>query len=132
METPLPRAVLIVDDHLPTTKVMVRLVEARGFRVLMANSIAQARAVAAANDIGFLISDLGLPDGNGGELMKELHDRLGIVGAALTGYGMESDVVHARDMGFVMHLTKPIQISDLDKVLEVAKRELESRRPPAK
>jgi DNA-binding response OmpR family regulator len=95
--------------------------------VLTAHSLAEARALAAQHDIGFLISDLGLPDGNGGDLMKELHDRLGIVGAALTGYGTESDVAHARSMGFVLHLTKPIQITDLDKVLAVARRELETR-----
>jgi CheY-like chemotaxis protein len=128
-ENPPPRPVLIVDDHAATTKVMVRLVEARGFRVLTAHSLAEARAVAAAHDIGFLISDLGLPDGNGGDLMKELHDRLGIVGAALTGYGMDADVLHAKSMGFVMHLTKPIQIHDLEKVLAVARQELAARRP---
>lgn len=124
MDCPPDRPILLVEDHLPTTKVLVRLVQARGFRVLTAHSLAEARAVAAANDIGFLISDLGLPDGNGTELMKELRDRLGIVGVALTGYGMDADVAHAKEAGFVLHLTKPIQIGDLEKALVLAKAEL--------
>jgi CheY-like chemotaxis protein len=118
------RPLLIVEDHPQTTRVLVRLVEARGFNVLSAHSLAEARALVAAHDIGFLISDLGLPDGNGGDLMKELRDRLGISGVALTGYGMDADIAHAREMGFALHLTKPIQIGDLEKALVLAKAEL--------
>lgn len=128
MEKSAPRPILIVEDHPQTVKVLVRLVEARGFRVLAAHSLAQAREVAAAHDIGFLISDLGLPDGNGGELMQELRDRLGIAGVALTGYGMDADVSLAKQAGFILHLTKPIQIGDLEKVLVLAKAEL--AKPP--
>lgn len=124
METTPARPILIVEDHPQTVKVLARLVEARGFRVLTAHSVTQARAVAAANDIGFLISDLGLPDGNGGELMRELRDQLGIAGVALTGYGMDADVADARRSGFILHLTKPIQIGDLEKALALARQEL--------
>lgn len=119
-----PRSVLIVEDHLQTTRVLVRLVEARGFKVLTAHSLAEARALAAQHDIGFLISDLGLPDGNGCDLMKEFHDRLGISGVALTGYGMDADIAHAHAMGFTLHLTKPVQIGDLEKALALARTEL--------
>src|SRR3954469_2120943 len=98
------RSLLIVEDHLQTTKVLVRLVEARGFHVLPAHSLTEDRALPAEHDIGFLISDLGLPDGNGGDLMKELHERLGISGVALTGYGMDADIAQAREMGFALHL----------------------------
>lgn len=132
MDQPPPPAILVVEDHRQTTQVMVRLVEARGFRVVAAHSLAEARAIAAVHDIGFLISDLGLPDGNSGELMKELHDRLGIVGVALTGYGMDADVAQARAMGFILHLTKPIQIGDLEKALVLARAELAKPRPGKK
>ncbi len=127
------RSILIVEDHAQTASIMVRLVEARGFRALSARSLVEARRHAEQADIGFLISDLGLPDGDGGELMKELHARHGIKGVAITGYGMEADVAHAKKAGFALHLTKPIQISDLEKVLALARRELAkpSRRNPA-
>jgi DNA-binding response OmpR family regulator len=126
------RFLLIVEDHLQTTKVLKRLVEARGFKVLTAHSLVEARALAEKNDIGFLISDLGLPDGHGGELMKELHERFGLSGVALTGYGMEADVAQAREMGFILHLTKPIQIGDLEKALTLARTELSKPRRPKK
>lgn len=122
-------ALLIVEDHLQTSKVLGRLIEARGFNVRTASTLAEARMIAAEHDIGFLFSDLGLPDGNGGDLMKEFHERYGISGVALTGYGLEADVAHARNMGFVLHLTKPIQISDLEEALQLAKVELEKPRP---
>jgi CheY-like chemotaxis protein len=118
------RSILIVEDHVPTTKVMVRLVEARGFKVFAAHSLTQAREIAGKQDIGFVISDLGLPDGNGGDLMRELQQRFGLAGAALTGYGMDADIAQAQQSGFVMHVTKPIQIGDLDKVLALATSEL--------
>jgi CheY-like chemotaxis protein len=127
-----PRPLLIVEDHVQTTKVLVRLVEARGFEVLSAQSLTEARALAAKHDIGFLISDLGLPDGNGGDLMRELHERLGISGVALTGYGMDADIAQAREMGFTLHLTKPIQIGDLEKALVLARAELAKPAPRKK
>lgn len=130
METTPSRPILIVEDHPQTVKVLARLVEARGFPVLTAHSLTQAREITAANDIGFLISDLGLPDGNGGELMKELRDGRGIAGVALTGYGMEADVAEAKKSGFILHLTKPIQIGDLEKALALAKVELAKLMPP--
>jgi ActR/RegA family two-component response regulator len=126
------RFLLIVEDHVQTTKGLRRLVEARGFQALTASSLAEARAAAEKHDIGFLISDLGLPDGNGGDLMKEFHERFGISGVALTGYGMDADVAHAREMGFVLHLTKPIQIGDFEKALVIAKAELAKPRPAKK
>jgi CheY-like chemotaxis protein len=125
------RPLLIVEDHLQTTKVLARLLESRGFRVLAAHSLAEARALVAQHDVGFLISDLGLPDGNGGDLMKELHERLGISGVALTGYGMDGDIAHAREVGFALHLTKPIQVGELEKALVLARAEL-ARPSPAK
>ena len=119
-----PRQVLLVEDDPQTTQVMARLMRARGFPVRVACSLAEARRCAAQGNIGFLISDVGLSDGSGCELMAELRDSLGLQGVAISGYGMEADVTRSREAGFVLHLTKPIQISDLDRVLELARREL--------
>ena len=49
------------------------------------------------------LSGATVPDGNGADLMKELHVRLGISGVAVTGYGMDADIAHAREMGFALH-----------------------------
>lgn len=124
-----PRYILLVEDHAETAKVMARLVRARGFPVLMATSLAEARGLARSHEIGFVISDLGLADGDGCELMAELHQKLGVNGAAVSGFGMETDLERTRGAGFILHLVKPIQVDQLEKLLIVARRELDAPPP---
>ena len=66
-----------------------------------------------AEKFDLVVSDLGLPDGDGRDLMKELHDRDGLSGIAISGYGMEEDIEKSRAAGFAEHLTKPIQMQEL-------------------
>ncbi|HYP17698.1 MAG TPA: response regulator, partial [Opitutus sp.] len=73
----------------------------------------EARELAAARPYDLLISDLGLPDGSGLDLMRELQNRFQGRAIALTGYGMESDVRSTHEAGFAEHLTKPVQIAAL-------------------
>jgi len=127
---PSARTILIIEDHAPTTTVLARLVEARGFNVLTASSAAEARQVAAKQHIGFVIADLGLSDGDGWELMAELHQQLGISGAAVSGFGLPADLERSRAAGFIMHLVKPISIHQLDTLLVIARRELDQSSPP--
>jgi CheY-like chemotaxis protein len=65
-----------------------------------------------------VVSDIGLPDGDGYALMKELRHHYGLRGIALTGYGMEDDIERGRDAGFVAHLTKPVDVHKLAAVLK--------------
>lgn len=108
---------LVVEDH-PTTRVsLVRMMERRGYEVRSAESLAQARALLETESFDLVLSDLGLPDGSGHELMMELA-RFGIPGIALSGFGMESDVMESRSAGFLAHLTKPVTAQALDGALE--------------
>jgi len=61
-----------------------------------------------------VISDLGLPDGSGLDLMRQIKKRYGLKGIALSGFGMESDLRNSRDAGFDHHLTKPVPIEQLE------------------
>lgn len=124
------RAILIVEDHKPTTAVLTRLVTARGFLVVTAASVAEARRAAAENNIGFVITDLGLPDGDGWQLMAELHEQSGVTGAAISGFGMSADLDRSREVGFIMHLVKPISAHQLESLLQMARRELDHSSPP--
>lgn len=128
--TPRPRAILIVEDHPPTTAVMARLVSARGFTVLTATSAAEARRVMNEHNIGFVITDLGLKDGDGWELMAELHEQRGVTGAAVSGFGAPTDLERSQRAGFIMHLVKPISVHQLESLLEMARRELDESSPP--
>lgn len=127
---PAARAILIVEDHRPTTAVLARLVTARGFRVVTATSVAEARQAASEHNIGFVITDLGLADGDGWELMSELHAATGVTGAAVSGFGMTADLERSREAGFIMHLVKPISVHQLESLLQMARRELDGSSPP--
>jgi CheY-like chemotaxis protein len=65
-----------------------------------------------------LISDLGLPDGSGIDLMKMLRSERPVLGIALTGFGMEDDIRKSHEAGFKHHLVKPIDLNMLDSFLQ--------------
>jgi len=112
-----PLHILLVEDHEPTRTSLTQLLMRRQHKVAAAASMTEARALAAKENFDVLISDIGLPDGNGADLMKELGSRRNLKGIALTGYGMEQDIVKSHSAGFAAHLTKPVRIESLDNTL---------------
>jgi signal transduction histidine kinase len=114
-----PRRVLLVEDHAPTSDALTRLLRRRSYEVKSAASIADARAAASLGQFDILMSDLGLPDGDACELMSELGERSGVIGIAMSGYGMEEDVKRTKAAGFISHLTKPVSVEALDQVLQL-------------
>ena len=115
---------LLVDDHVDTCTGMKLMLERRGYDISVAHSADQAVEKARLEHFDLLISDIGLPDRTGYELMSELHKSKGLPGIALSGFGMEADVSKARDAGFSEHLTKPI---NFDRLEEAIHRLLESK-----
>jgi signal transduction histidine kinase/CheY-like chemotaxis protein len=119
-----PLKILLVDDHHDTLAVMSRLLRRLGYHVTTASSIQVALAAGDTETFDLLISDVGLPDGSGLDLMQQLrarHHSREIRGIAVTGYGTETDVQNARNAGFAAHLTKPVQFNKLEAlILELA------------
>jgi signal transduction histidine kinase/ActR/RegA family two-component response regulator len=115
----LQHKILVVDDHEDTCAGMRMILERRGYRVKTANDVESALKVAEEYPFELLISDLGLPDGTGFELMKELRSRRGdsIRGVALSGFGMESDIERSMEAGFEVHLIKPVNLERLGEIL---------------
>ncbi len=110
--------VLLIEDHAPTRNTLAQLLTRRHFEVLPAASAAEARALAASSDYQLVISDIGLPDGDGYQLMKELRlSRPDLSGIALSGYGMEEDVARSHEAGFAKHLIKPVNIVALEQAI---------------
>ena len=105
--------ILLVEDHKDTARVMARLLEQLQYEIRTADSLAAARKLVAGYSFDLVISDLGLPDGSGNDLMRELRGTRGMRGIALTGWGMEEDVAQSRDAGFDRHLTKPVDFASL-------------------
>jgi PAS domain S-box-containing protein len=110
--------ILLVEDHEPTRSTLTKLLLQRRYVVTSAASFAQACSLMEKNN-GFelLISDIGLPDGSGFDLMSEFQKKFGAKGIALTGYGTDQDVAHSQSSGFTAHLTKPICIESLENAL---------------
>jgi signal transduction histidine kinase/ActR/RegA family two-component response regulator len=115
-EQPLTR-VLVVDDHRDTCIGMKMMLERRGYQITLAYSADQAVEKAGEESFDLLISDIGLPDRSGYELMRELRASKGLRGIALSGFGMEDDVKRAREAGFSEHLTKPINFDRLEEAI---------------
>ena len=111
--------ILLVEDHEPTRTTLAGLLARRRYEVAAAATVAEARALAGARHFDLLITDIGLPDGNGYDLMSELGQKNRLRGIALTGYGMEHDVSRSKDVGFDAHLTKPVRIQSLEEALAV-------------
>jgi PAS domain S-box-containing protein len=108
--------ILLVDDHVDTSKVMARLLGRLGYQVRTAGTVRAAVEAMQSDPADLVISDLGLPDGHGHDLMRRLIlDHQGVKGIALSGYGTEEDVRKSHDAGFHSHLTKP---TDFDHLLE--------------
>ncbi|HWM90004.1 MAG TPA: ATP-binding protein [Thermoanaerobaculia bacterium] len=117
-----PLRLLLVEDHPDTAEAMAELLRALGHEVRVAGSVSSGLQVAAAEmdsgaGIDLVISDLGLPDGTGMDLMRELGTRYGLRGIALSGYGTEDDVRRSLEAGFSRHLTKPVNFQALEAVI---------------
>lgn len=117
--------ILLVEDHAPSLRALSRLLMQMGHRVTPATSVASALAAAGLSQFDLLISDLGLPDGSGLDVMRRLREPFKDRAIALTGYGMESDIAASRDAGFVEHLIKPVDVEQLnDAIARVVQTEL--------
>ncbi len=104
--------ILLVEDHEDTAEILSMLLARGGYQVKVANSVGEALAVdRGAFDV--LLSDVGLGDGSGLELMRTLRKTGKVKGIALSGYGTEEDVRASRDAGFAAHVTKPVNFGDL-------------------
>jgi signal transduction histidine kinase/CheY-like chemotaxis protein len=109
--------ILLVEDHADTAEALGELLRLGGHEVAVARTASHAREAAERAGTGgfdLIISDLGLPDGSGQDLMRELSGRFGLHGIALSGYGMEADVRRSREAGFECHLTKPVNLETLE------------------
>jgi signal transduction histidine kinase/CheY-like chemotaxis protein len=115
--------ILLVEDHEPTRTALSRLLQRRRHEVTPVENLASARRAAEEQHFDLLISDLGLPDGDGVDLMRHFQASGGPPGIALSGYGMDEDLRRTRAAGFFAHLVKPVDVDMLDRTLELWNRQ---------
>jgi CheY-like chemotaxis protein len=109
--------ILLVDDHADTLSVLDRVLSRRGHEVFAVTDAASALKVASREAIDLLISDIGLPDRSGLDLMAELRKSGSLPGIALSGYGAQADIDRSHAAGFFGHLIKPVEIPALEKLI---------------
>jgi signal transduction histidine kinase len=112
--------ILLVDDHVDTLEITGLLLRNLSYEVDLAVDVRSALELADAIRFDLVVSDLGLPDGSGLDLMRELRDRYGLKGIALSGYGMQEDLRLSHLAGFVEHLVKPVTFQALQAAIERA------------
>jgi len=113
-----PMTILLVEDHEATARVMAKLLKNMGHEVKTAFSLASAIAATNTAEYDLLLSDIGLPDGSGLDLMRQLRQQYAGKAVALTGYGMEEDIRNSHDAGFAAHVTKPVDVDRLRETID--------------
>ena len=111
-------SILLVEDHVDTARVLQRMLERAGYTAVHATTLAGARELAARTPFDLLISDVGLPDGSGLDLMRDLRKERPFSGIALSGFGMKADLVASREAGFAEHFTKPVDWEQLREAID--------------
>jgi PAS domain S-box-containing protein len=108
--------VLLVEDNFETLRVLDRLLTKRGHSVTTASGVTLALRAAAGNDFDVVVSDLGLDDGNGLDLIRQINQvrPRPIPSLALSGSGMDDDLRRSREAGFLEHLVKPVDFATLE------------------
>jgi hypothetical protein len=109
---------LLVDDHADTRLVLSRLLSKFGHEVATADSQQRALKLLESGRFDTLISDIGLPDGDGYDLVRVAKRRQPLSAIALSGYGTEEDVRRSLEAGFDYHLTKPVDLNGLRSLLQ--------------
>jgi CheY-like chemotaxis protein len=112
-----PLRVLLVDDHEDTNRSLLLLLRRRGYEVKTATSIAAAIEVAGTQDFDVLVSDMGLPDGSGLDLLAQMPTPPSLGGIVVSGYGMDEDIERSKAAGYREHLSKPVNVDKLDSVI---------------
>ncbi len=123
-----PVRVLLAEDHADTARTLARMLGRAGFAVTVAADVAGALALLRNEAFDILVSDLGLPDGTGHEIMRAARARHGMPGISISGYGMEEDVRQSAEAGFSEHLVKPVS---LPRLIEAINRRVNASRPEA-
>lgn len=115
--------ILLVENHEDTLVYLAKYMNRRGHEVISARNKQQAVETLSSTSVDVLISDIGLPDGDGWELMREVQAiNPPAYGIAMSGFGMSSDREKSLQSGYKHHLIKPFMPEELDEILDQAAR----------
>lgn len=125
-----PLRIFVVENHADTLRYYQLYLQSGGHEVFHSTTLAGALGAIPTAHCDVLISDLGLPDGSGWDLLTQLretglsHPKFAI---AVSGYGTPADHEKSRAAGFRHHLLKPFDPDLLEAILEEARQEMARR-----
>jgi len=119
--------VLVVDDHEDTLCILRRLLEMLGYSLATAGSATAAMNYATTNEFDVLVSDIGLPDISGHDLVRQVKKIRKVPAVAISGFGSAADIQNSLEAGFYAHLTKPLDFALLHATIQKAASEEGSR-----
>ena len=113
--------VLVVDDEPDARRMLLGLLEGIGANVTVAGSTQDALTALEAAEFDVLLSDLGMPDEDGYDLIREVrrrgHDAEMLPAIALTGFARHDDERDAVSAGFQRHISKPVNVHGLTAII---------------
>jgi CheY-like chemotaxis protein len=112
--------VFLVENHEDTARYMRLYLEQLNYKVCIAADMTTALREIPNSDCDVLISDIGLPDGDGWQLMEHLGENRPKFAIAMSGYGTGNDQRRSRDVGYNHHLVKPFSPEALQTLLREA------------
>ena len=107
------KTILLAEDDKKVQGFNKRLLAGEGFAVQTAMTLADARGILKQQAIDAMILDIGMPDGNGLDFLRELRRTSRIPVLMLTGYGETSDVIKGFESGCDDYLRKPYTFEEL-------------------
>lgn len=119
--------IFVVENHDDTRILLCILLEQMGHTVYSAATMRDALQAIPSSGCDVLISDIGLPDGDGWELMERLNAQRPRLAIAMSGRGMTGDRARSQAVGFQHHLVKPTGPEELVQILEGAQRTVAER-----
>jgi hypothetical protein len=110
--------ILLVEDHRDTRQALSRLLTHFGHQTSVANNIQSALEIMASQTFDLVLCDIGLPDGSGYEVVLQAKRKGPVKAVAITGFGTDEDIRRSKEAGFDFHLVKPIDLAELQGVLD--------------
>jgi PAS domain S-box-containing protein len=110
--------ILLVEDHSDTRRTLSRLLSHFGHQISVADNTQSALEIVQSQQFDVVLSDIGLPDGSGYEVITQAKRKQPIKAVAITGFGTDEDVRRGKEAGFDFHLVKPIDFHELRNVLD--------------
>ena len=112
----------LVENHQDTIRYMKLYLEQLGHHISVAEDMATALREIPNSQCDILICDIGLPDGDGWQLMKKLGENRPPIAIAMSGYGTGNDQRKSLESGYDFHLVKPFTPDALLAVLRDAEK----------